>query len=315
MYDSVQYIGVELVTDAKQGLYDENKDIEYRLEVIKDIIDKAQEKGNISPDRNCLKIVAFPEFLFRGSIGAYDMEKTSEIVEKLRDMVNKPRFKDWLFVFGTIVGYSKSEKYEEMPYETYNFSFIQEGNKGEENSYIVLKKRMSMIDFDLGYKKGCITTSNSYYLTPLKAKNIRGEEKIVNYDGNCILNVGGLRIGVEICLDNLQNRINPLIKYNKNLDVHLVVSCGIDMDDLKNYGKLHNNGVFMLTDGSLGEVKIGVHRKRKLPKETVIKYSPKDVEIFKKLFSIDRASISVFEPTKVLEKKKEKDKDLDMPRL
>ena len=34
---------------------------------------------------------------------------------------------------------------------------------------------------------------------------------------------------------------------------------------------------------------------------------------FKKLFSIDRASISVFEPTKVLEKRK--DKDIDMPRL
>ena len=305
MYDSVQYVGVELVTSKTQGLSNDRKDIASRLEIISDMIDKVQQSGSINPNKKCLKIMAFPEFLFRGSIGAYDMEKTLKIVENLRKMVNKPRFKDWLFVFGTIVGYSKNEKYEEMPYDVYNFSFIQEGNKGEENSYVVLKKRMSLIDFAPGYKKNRITVDNSYYLRPLKEKNIRGEQQILNYDGNAIFNVGGLKIGLEICLDTLQNRINPLDKYNKKLDVHMVISCGIDMYDLKNYGKLQRDGVFLLCDGSEGDVRIGVSKKCGEPSKTVISYEPKDSETFRKMFTLDFADIDVYEPVKVLEKTKE----------
>ena len=241
------------------------------------------------------------------------MENTLKIVEKLRELVNKPRFKDWLFVFGTIVGYSKNEINNEVPYETYNFSFIQEGNKGEENSYIVLKKHRSPIDFAQGHKRKYINESNTEYLKPIKRRNLRGEQKVLNYDGNCIFNVGGLKIGVEICLDNLENRISPLEKHNKNLDVHIVTACGIEMEDLRNYGKLQKNGVFLFCDGIDGTVKIGVNLKREMPNQTIIRYNPEDKKIFKGLFLKSYTNMYIFEPTKVLNLTKEK--GLDMSKI
>ena len=312
MYQGIQYIGVELITEKTYGLKEEKDDISYRCEIVQDIINKALMSGNATNDPNILKIVVFPEFLFRGSIGAYTMESVSEIVEKLRDMVHKPQFENWLFVFGTIVGYSKNEKDSKKPYETYNFSFIQKGNCGEENSYVVLKKNKSAIDFERNPTKPYITVWNSEYLKPSKLKNIKGEQQILNYDGNSIINVDGLKIGIEICMDNLLNRINPLVRDNKNLDVHILVSCGIDKEDMKNYGKLHRNGVFILCDGQEGEAQVYVNRKRQLPAYTVIEYEPKNTQMFNNMFYAKRTNIIVFEPTLVLELEKGKDKDCRM---
>ncbi|MGE4047696.1 MAG: hypothetical protein AB7F35_22745, partial [Acetobacteraceae bacterium] len=57
----------------------------------------------VGPDDNALKIFMAPEFFFRGSSGAYDMETAAKILPNLRLETQKPKYKDWLFVLGTAI--------------------------------------------------------------------------------------------------------------------------------------------------------------------------------------------------------------------
>lgn len=52
-----------------------------------------------------LKIFMAPEFFYRNVDGAYPIEKVSEILPKLRKETDDEKYKDWLFVFGTAIGY------------------------------------------------------------------------------------------------------------------------------------------------------------------------------------------------------------------
>jgi len=117
-----------------------------------------------------------PEFYFRGASGAYSLEEYQTVVSKLRGIVNKPQYKDWLFVFGSILA-----NYDQLATESQgsladnpglnpdyaqskaslvgkvghmggrktalNVVFIQKGNGGEDESLVVLKEVMSHIDF------------------------------------------------------------------------------------------------------------------------------------------------------------------------
>src|SRR4051794_19001712 len=53
-------------------------------------------------DAKTLKIFMAPEFFFRGMNGAYDIGLVSEIFTDLRAFTKDVKFKDWLFVFGTV---------------------------------------------------------------------------------------------------------------------------------------------------------------------------------------------------------------------
>lgn len=57
-----------------------------------------------------LTIFMAPEFFFRGADGAYPIEKISSIMPELARTAQDPKFKDWLFVYGTAVGYQKIDE-------------------------------------------------------------------------------------------------------------------------------------------------------------------------------------------------------------
>ncbi len=61
-------------------------------------------------DDKTLKIFMAPEFFFRGRQGAYDISYVSEIFDNLRTFTRHSRFKDWLFVFGTVIGASFDDR-------------------------------------------------------------------------------------------------------------------------------------------------------------------------------------------------------------
>jgi hypothetical protein len=70
----------------------------------------AAKVGEVKQEADVLKVFMAPEFYFRGHAGAYPVEKLSEIVPKLREETDKIDYVDWLFVFGTAIGYEKHEE-------------------------------------------------------------------------------------------------------------------------------------------------------------------------------------------------------------
>jgi hypothetical protein len=54
-------------------------------------------------DAKTLKIFMAPEFFFRGKNGAYDISFFSTIVNDMRALTKDTKFKDWLFVLGTVI--------------------------------------------------------------------------------------------------------------------------------------------------------------------------------------------------------------------
>src|SRR5262249_47967970 len=136
-----------------------------------------------APDR-MLRIFMAPEFYFRGRYGAYTSDVVSEILPHLRQETDQPKYKDWLFVFGTAVMASFVEETAcvscRQPLDTANFTvrpyagrflpicktcnmpavprklgamidnvaLVQKGGeRGDRNTYLVTKEYISKIDF------------------------------------------------------------------------------------------------------------------------------------------------------------------------
>lgn len=97
-------------TDRLEGTYTGMKtavlDINNRVGLMQEALDTAFEKAVKDP--LCLKIFMAPEFLFRGRLGAYRMREGeyTRCVAGLAALASKPKWKDWLFCFGTVVGMS-----------------------------------------------------------------------------------------------------------------------------------------------------------------------------------------------------------------
>lgn len=93
-----------------KGIDDDNTDIKYRVELVKKTITLAKE--NSEKGANVLKIFMMPEFFFRGKKGAYETRHIDGqpgqpgLIEQLQNLVKDPGWKDWIFVFGSIVHFS-----------------------------------------------------------------------------------------------------------------------------------------------------------------------------------------------------------------
>ena len=93
-------------------------DVEGRVRIMKDAVEEAYEHSN--KDDSVLKIFNAPEFYWRGPDGAYQLSSIydnlevdgfnpfNEIGRALEDIVQQDRFKDWLFIFGTVIAMNES---------------------------------------------------------------------------------------------------------------------------------------------------------------------------------------------------------------
>lgn len=93
--------------DVYVGFASATDDIDARCAIMTEGITTAFAHEGIDKKPGTLKIFMAPEFFFRGSEGAYPVEKVSRIMEVLRAETQKPIYKDWLFVLGTAIGYLK----------------------------------------------------------------------------------------------------------------------------------------------------------------------------------------------------------------
>jgi hypothetical protein len=251
-YSKVQMIahclntGPKAVGGSKEeylGLPDAQADIAARVELIKAGMTTALSGANTNGD--VLKVMMWPEFLLRGKTGAYEMDDVQRVVTALQTAVKDDKWKDWLFVFGTILGFSRGAEPgflawlfgKTQPLEGYNYALIQKGGSdaGPDTAFTVLKEYKSGIDFikpdNLAGNDG-ITLERIEHLDPV-SKGPRDETQRFSYDGCGVFKIVKddkvVKIGVEICLDYIAGRLAGATPVPQ-VDLHLIPSCGAEIE-------------------------------------------------------------------------------------
>ena len=228
------------------GDKDASKDAAARVEIFKKAIDAAYNSA--SNNATTLKIFLAPEFSFRGTKGAYTVDNLIsndvDIANPLYAYVNDTKFEDWLFVFGTVIaGAEPSSKYfpETVPKNStvfYNFAPVVKGGRNAKG-WLFFKNYISQIDFlDFGKKNRGIQmdpkAAGQPRYAPIPQKvldNLAPWWKPVTPGHNgdtSLLEVDGLRIALEICLDHAFGMAAKTIK-DGPVDVQLIVSAGMNI--------------------------------------------------------------------------------------
>ncbi|WMD21524.1 hypothetical protein RAS12_03890 [Achromobacter seleniivolatilans] len=262
-YQSVRFIGHSLCAEpiqiqpgqlAYMGLNDQQADYHQRCLVVNEAIQTAVQHVPVDP--TCLTIYMMPEFFFRGNAGAYPVERLSQIVLSLQQLVRDDTFQDWLFVFGTILSTSLDTETDKN--QVYNHCLVQKGGATYplDQGRLVIKEFKSTIDFIQWQQLSA--TARDYALADEYTAHLERVAPLIpglrstewqkrNDDGHCIFVLDGLTIGVEICLDHAAQRISASMA-PPELDIQLVTSCGMQLQD--GSLNLRDGGVAFCTDGA-----------------------------------------------------------------
>ena len=152
------------------GLENKFLDVEKRLDVMRDAVEAAYEAA--SKESDTLKVFVAPEFFWRGREGAYvfdrqnitrhgnskhsgiedDCTEVCQILMGLEGLVANKKYKDWLFVFGTIIASEPLPTDDKYNYLFYNFAPVYKGYDPKTQDqygkrYLVPKRFVSNIDF------------------------------------------------------------------------------------------------------------------------------------------------------------------------
>lgn len=197
-----------------------------------------------------LNVFMAPEFFFRGPLGAYSMDEVQLVINRMQTMVAAPEWSDWLFVFGSIVGFS-APTYDMPPYaidpgkprEAFNFTLTQQGGPehvGAIGAKVVMKELQSSCDFiaALGVA-GAQLVSNVTYVDA-GASGAGREQQQLAYDGAGVFACADITWGVEICLDHYNNsdgygrlQRSPQLPGEQQIQVQLVPSGGMRIQELQ----------------------------------------------------------------------------------
>jgi hypothetical protein len=243
-YKKVQFIAFCIHTGPQSinrkkiyvGLENPLEDIEARCSLLEQVIQMALAKSE--KDEETLKLFMMPEFFFRGNQGAYDMDFVQALIQKLQNLVKEDKWKNWLFVFGSIVGFS-SYKFSNSQ-EAYNVSLIQKGGFGDnvekclDTARVVLKEFLSNMDFvERKQSIGGLIWNRVFHLPPLKSPAPGREMQKLNYDGLGVFKMDWITFGLELCLDHANQRLrnSPQSLGTPQIQIQLVPSCGMSIQD------------------------------------------------------------------------------------
>lgn len=246
------------------------EDIFHRLEIIEQALSKIKkdvfsETPDIDHDDDILKIFMIPEFFWRGPNGAYsiDIMLPPETVfihlsDRLREMVADDFFNDFLFVFGTVIAadtpndprkpWEGIESAKDVEY--FNFATVHKGGANHQHRYVVTKKYISGADFlsrtTLPNPKE--EDKHTYGHVSEEMSEMFASRNVTLITDN-ILELDGLRIGLEICLDHRMGTLWSHIKTHELplVDLLLVTSAGMAIERGPN--PVVPGGVVYLCDG------------------------------------------------------------------
>eukprot|EP00929_Paragymnodinium_shiwhaense_P109073 TRINITY_DN75438_c0_g1_i1.p1 TRINITY_DN75438_c0_g1~~TRINITY_DN75438_c0_g1_i1.p1 ORF type:complete len:524 (+),score=66.56 TRINITY_DN75438_c0_g1_i1:72-1574(+) len=264
-YTQVQHLGLNMFTvsgTAADGCFQYNlsveaecflgdpqtaADFDKRVNIMYAAIDQAHASHHWDRSNSTLKIFTAAEFFWRGPHGAYRF--TPEFVEtvrgafaKLQARLSHERFKDWVFVLGTIV----AARFDAASVSFYNFAPIIVG--GEQKMYVEFKHHISTADFPDAAPEFSESqadpddvprpnTTNCYLDRTQKRCSYSTLPHDFLEEGfgfkhaeavqRGVFTVKGLRIGIEICLDHHLGELAANLGSRQIVDVHLIVSAGM----------------------------------------------------------------------------------------
>jgi hypothetical protein len=274
-YNQVQFLGFyadvssigggfTTATGRYSGSTDINKDIHKRCRIMRNAMSTALSLSNRS--NNVLKIFMAPEFFFRDVNGAYPVEKISAIAEKLRDKSKRNEFQDWLFVFGSALGYLPSGGNTR---EAFNVVLVQKGGVAHADGIhdrLVYKEYVSHIDFLRGGGADWANaatrlasigggvhqvrpTEGSRDLGSLAVAPHTREHQSSPYGGGSVFTMDNITFGLEVCLDHAKKRIKNATKApgSRKPQLQLIPSAGMSITVPSI--EVVNNGLVFNVDG------------------------------------------------------------------
>ena len=250
------------------------EDVYHRLAILKEVLDRIRndrfvESPDIDHGSKVLKIVMVPEFFLRGPFGAYSTAQAIyfdqillDVADEIRDIVRDDFFQHYLFVFGTVIAARVLDDPEKPWWQEnvssanlgyLNFAPLVKGGSNHKHDYVVTKHYISSADF----------LDRTLLLNPKRSKvhqyadvSDRFQEALFEKRGttvveNNFIQVDGLRIGIEICLDHrlgvLWDNIQTEQVKGGLVDIQLIVSAGMAIERGPN--PVVPGGVVYLTDG------------------------------------------------------------------
>ena len=258
-YTNLRFVGYSIDTAPKAipggsstdlGLPIAAQDIEARCILMQKAMNTAYDQlPPASPPEapgTTLTVFLAPEFYLRGVTGAYQMDDVQLAITMLQDMAADPKWTDWVFGFGTILGNSDvPRKWYDFfglfqKQEVYNFCLFQQGGdqaKGPDGAQVIMKELMSRIDFiSSRANPGGLLLGSVQHMEPSNPSGTGRESSQVAYDGAGIFTACGITWALDICLDHLSDRLqrSPQLPGEEKVRVQLVPSCGayFNPDDL-----------------------------------------------------------------------------------
>jgi hypothetical protein len=261
-YQKIQFIAYRIYTGPGRkparyvGLNDQAADIAIRINLMQEAIQAAAGSDQIDPDPGTLKIFMAPEFYFRGVWGAYttmdyfsggnDVPFDRSILGGLAGLVGDPKWKDWLFVFGTAV--VKAADYDivldprdsalQNKTAVLNLAVAQRGGYASEAERVtkcvaVVKEHMSDIDW-LHVQGPVLPPEQAAYYPAVGPGNYRLELNTAGrgggggFSGGSIFGMDDLIFGLEVCLDHDTGRLRQARprRYDPFVQIQLIPSGG-----------------------------------------------------------------------------------------
>ncbi|MEN6374326.1 MAG: hypothetical protein ABFD75_06005 [Smithella sp.] len=296
-YKKVIFIAYKVKTaDIKAAEYmgntSDDKDILKRCSIMKNAINIAHKnvitaQGGNSADT--LKLFMAPEFYFRGTGGAYPIEKISKIMETMREETKNAKYAHWLFVFGTAIGYLSQGNAKEI----FNIALVQKGGLAQADGmheWIIYKEFISHIDFIRDKKKDwqkideriiAIAGMNAHALPTMGSRDLSTlghvnpvgvgrEESASGLGGQSIFTIDGITLGLEVCLDHAKGRLraSPVAPGHNEIQIHLIPSAGMTITPSSVVGI--KGGLVFNVDGISPHTDAQVIKKIPLPKNNPV---------------------------------------------
>jgi hypothetical protein len=292
-YTSALCIGwkVQTAWDSFKGETDDRDDMVHKAEaMVKAIVAARNEvtrQGYDTPEM--LKIFMAPEFYFRGIRGAYGFDDVNglknekSLAQIMREELDKPDYKDWLFVLGTVIAASKNVHSEcAVPSCKAGLQFEVDKVTGRskasclggashqvvekvlganvDNVALVVKEKfvhsvskelISNKDFNARPGTDYEVTVGSDALHPVKDTNPNGfkDERM----GGSIFTIDGLTFGLEICLDHIASGAKSdagRLDHAGNIQIQLLPSGGMSVKKFRTV----KNGLIFNVDGKTPHV-------------------------------------------------------------
>ncbi len=198
--------------EPKQSFYDLSFDEKLKIVDRKIVLADADFRDKYSSHKKSAGVFVAPEYLFknlskpRGPERFHNHQEKKQFIERMQ---KRAKESDLVLIPGTICWRKPSKKDQTVRYRNTSYLFY----KSVTQKY---KKQNETLDSDLDY----IVEKNFEIFGKLHMLFKVG-------GGKPIRQIGPLRIGMEICLDNLRNNLYKQIGESEQIDLHLIIADGV----------------------------------------------------------------------------------------